>query len=335
MKLLLKGRRSVIYETDDGNIKKVYRDSYIEDIKREAKALKKLSKYNHFPKLLDEGDNYIVMTYVGRKIKKEEMKNFKSQALEILKELECSGIEHRDAESMHWMVSHDDVLYLIDFGACSFKGEDNPCVRKFKQKMTDMGWVSKLFESRELAQSDSKKKYRTIVNLGAWRGKHTIRFARKCDLVVSVEPVRENYEALIGAIIEKKLTNVIPVFAAIGKESGIGKIHLSKISQGHSMYDMDDFDDATLTRKVMTITWDDLMDFLGIDRVDYAKVDIEGAEEDLLVGMTKVFPKRMLIEQHKHHGVTDIDNLLKLLEERDYVLTEKLGKYLKVKLKCL
>ncbi|MBU0846660.1 hypothetical protein KKH23_05670, partial [Patescibacteria group bacterium] len=113
-------------------------------------------------------------------------------------------------------------------------------------------------------------KYKTIVNLGAHRGKKTVNLAGKCDLLVSVEPVAENYRVLLETIVERRLKNVIPVFAAIGRESGMGRIHLAKTSQSHSMYFMRKFDKLTPTRRIMVVSWDDLMQSLDIGSVGYA-----------------------------------------------------------------
>ncbi len=91
------------------------------------------------------------------------------------------------------------------------------------------------------------------VNLGAWRGRKTIVLARKYNLVIAVEPVRENYEVLINTIVEKGLNNVIPVFAAISNKSGLGKIYLAKKSQGNSLYFKRRFTSSTTTRSVLTL----------------------------------------------------------------------------------
>jgi len=169
-------------------------------------------------------------------------------------------------------------------------------------------------------------------NLGACIGKKTMHFAKRFDLVVSVEPIIENYEILVETIVKNKLENVIPIFAAISDESCLDKIYLDDSREGHSVYRKKRFTDATPTRSILAIAWDDLIDCLNIDHVDYAKVDIEGAEEDLLGGMTKVFPKRMLIETHGRHGVTDVENLFRLLKKGGYVLErEYVRKYIRVK----
>ena len=97
---------------------------------REAKALKLLERYNHYPKLIEEGDDYIVMSFVGRRnqVKFDEMK---LQALEILKELKEVGITHRDIVRKNFL-SLNGILYLIDFGWCVFKDEDITKARKHR-----------------------------------------------------------------------------------------------------------------------------------------------------------------------------------------------------------
>ena len=66
------------------------------------------------------------------------------------------------------------------------------------------------------------------------------------------------------------------------------------------------------------MTWDTLVDLVNIKSVDYCKVNIEGAEEQLLEGMTKVFPKYMTIEEHTSEGLTDLEHFEYLLRLRRY-----------------
>ncbi|MBU0846659.1 hypothetical protein KKH23_05665 [Patescibacteria group bacterium] len=145
MSAMVKGRRSITEVIGSDRIKKTYREAYMEDLPREVRALQRLGKYDHFPKLLERGRDYVIVSYVGRRVRKEDRGRYRGQALEILRELEEAGIEHRDGWKDHWR-EMDGRLYLIDFGACSFRGERNPGVRKFKQRGTDREWVDRLFK---------------------------------------------------------------------------------------------------------------------------------------------------------------------------------------------
>jgi len=226
-----------------------------------------------------------------------------------------------DAESRTRMTRHatqEDVEKWL---------RESVIYRKIEKYEPIGGW-----DKRFLFVCSKPMERRVIFNLGAWNGRRTIRFAKQYDLVVSVEPVIENYKLLVETIIEKRLTNVIPIFAAIASKSGASKIYLDKTTQGHSLYLKRNFTESTLTRVVPTISWDALVDSLRMKHVDFVKVDIEGAEEDLLKGMTKIFPKEMSIEMHNRHGVTNIKNLFRLLEEKGYAIKRKpKSKYVQVK----
>ncbi len=136
-------------------------------------------------------------------------------------------------------------------------------------------------------------------------------------LVVAVEPVIKNYGHLLRMVVEKRLLNVIPVFLAIGEETSRQLINISQRSPGHSLtlyYSKLHVEE----RVVPTVSWDDLVDMLCIEHVDLAKVNIEGAEEMLLRGMTKVLPDRMGLKLHIKRGGVTIENMRKLLEEKGY-----------------
>jgi len=145
MTVISEGKRSVVERIAPNKIKKTYGEGYEEDFKREVKALGMLSKYEHFPKLLEVGDYYIVMTYVGEQTRRRK-KGLRAQALGILRELEEAGIHHQDAGKTHF-TELNGILHLIDFGSCGFKGEKNPFVTKSIRKgLTDRDFVDKLFK---------------------------------------------------------------------------------------------------------------------------------------------------------------------------------------------
>jgi len=116
---------SIIERIGRNQVKKMFR-TYPKDClsmqEREVKALKMLEKYDHYPKLLEEGDGYIVMDFVGRRNQVQYGK-MKPQALEILKELKEVGITHRDMVRKNFLAMNGK-LYLIDFGWVVFKDED-------------------------------------------------------------------------------------------------------------------------------------------------------------------------------------------------------------------
>lgn len=154
-----------------------------------------------------------------------------------------------------------------------------------------------------------------IMNLGAHIGGATLFFSMLVGdegLVIAVEPVVENYRVLMNVIIENKLTNVIPLLIAVGKNTSRGIIYFSTGTGGHSLvfkYDK--------KRIVPIISWDDLVTTLNLKHIDLAKVDIEGSEIGFLEGMNKVLPNRIIMEDHSWLG-SDKEQLMKLIEYRNY-----------------
>lgn len=85
--------------------------------------------------------------------------------------------------------------------------------------------------------------------------------------------------------------------------------------------------------KVKTLKINDIFSELGIDRIDYLKVDIEGAEADLMKTMTKETASRIeqiYVESHLSHKSITASEIEQRLIELDYnisQLAEKLDRY--------
>ncbi len=141
----------------------------------------------------------------------------------------------------------------------------------------------------------------TVVCLGAWQGRSVIPISKKVGqsgLVIAVEPVIENYQELIKSIIREGTENIIPVLLAIGRRTTRGFIKLAPQDGSGSMTHSMVFDKGDEDRVTSVVSWKDLVEMLCLDHVDLCVVDIEGAEIQLLQGMTKVFPDKMVIEAH-------------------------------------
>lgn len=124
---------SIIERISRDKVKKTYR-GYPKDCKwmkeREAKALKLLECYDGFPKLLEEGEDYIVMNFLGRRLK-WGFKEYKDQAYELLRRVKEVGLLHRDINRKNFLVLNGK-LSLIDFGWCIFPDEDVSKARTHK-----------------------------------------------------------------------------------------------------------------------------------------------------------------------------------------------------------
>ena len=116
---LLKEMNSIDRNYNKIDVKIDYDKIYFNEIN----ALKKLSKYKHFPVLIDfinGPKKSLLMTYCGENLyyKKTYPDNWKEQILNIYYILEKENIYHNDIFESNFCLL-DDIIYLIDFGESS------------------------------------------------------------------------------------------------------------------------------------------------------------------------------------------------------------------------
>ena len=170
----------------------------------------------------------------------------------------------------------------------------------------------------------------TIVDLGAWNGTTPYLFSLKAQKgkVIAVEPVKETMALCIERC--KDRNNVIFCPYAISDKIGETDINIYKNrSDSNSLFlKRKGKYEFEKTEKVETITWDRLVEIYGLDRVDFCKANIEGAETLLLKGMTKAFPEKMIIEQHYRLGIVDKNELTELIKQKGYKIEKEYRSFL-------
>jgi FkbM family methyltransferase len=146
---------------------------------------------------------------------------------------------------------------------------------------TDMVVLSQVFTERQydLALPFTPK---VIIDAGANIGLSAVFFANKYPeaLVVAVEPEPSNYDMLLKN--SAAHPNITPVRAALWKEPG--QLKLEDPGEGHY-----GFKTAALTegvavdgRLVQAMTVEDVLSRIGATAVDILKLDVEGAEKEVL-----------------------------------------------------
>ena len=164
-----------------------------------------------------------------------------------------------------------------------------------------------------------------VLDIGAYVGMFTVKAARLVGTtgkVIAIEPSPENYELLARNC--EELHNVILVKKAVMSTNGMGRLYYSKSAAANSL----------VTRwkeyvEVQTITLDDLVEELGLDKVDIIKVDAEGAEIDVLKGARKVLAKGTRLVIAAYHtapnGKAEIAQVVTALHAADYRATRVRG----------
>ena len=156
-------------------------------------------------------------------------------------------------------------------------------------------YVCGSFEPNEFAFLDRVLKPGMVfVDVGANDGYYTLFAARRvgpAGRVVAAEPSSRERAHLQRNLGRNGLDNVTVVPAAIGAASGLADLHLAHgVHAGHNTlgsFAHDDVVRASLER-VPIEPLDSVASRLGLPRVDFVKIDVEGAEARVIAGATTV-----------------------------------------------
>jgi len=180
------------------------------------------------------------------------------------------------------------VFYLMDYEQCA----------EFKPRR---GWV--------------------VVDIGAFLGLYTLRAARLVGpggLVVSVEPLDEIFKLLSANVKLNELDNVKLVKACIAGEKGERILYVPRSPINASLIRgyAELMGGARRAIKVRTTTLEDLLKRIG--DVDLLKLDVEGAEMEILTSVYLVPEQvgRLVVEVHA--DVVRPFSVSRLLEKRGY-----------------
>ncbi len=153
-----------------------------------------------------------------------------------------------------------------------------------------------------------------VIDVGAHIGPYTLKAAKRVGLngkVIAIEADPENFDILNRNVQLNKMTNVIALnYAAYFKEDKI-KLYLLKVDKSsYTKYNTIMIDRAQHNNEnnnfveVKANTLDYLLQSIGIkhEQVNWIKIDVEGAEYDVLKGAKNILSKSkdisLLIEIH-------------------------------------
>jgi len=162
-----------------------------------------------------------------------------------------------------------------------WEGSPNPIW--LRAGTTDIGTFVQIFidEEYDLPYELGPNRPVAIIDAGANIGLSSIWFASRFPgaRIVAVEPERANYELLVKNVVE--LPNVTPVNAAVWSHSGTLWIDdPGEGTWGFRTREVDDAANGAGTTPCVTIA--DLISEHELGSVDLLKLDIEGAEKEVL-----------------------------------------------------
>ena len=129
------------------------------------------------------------------------------------------------------------------------------------------------------------KKDDIVIDIGAHIGYFTIFAAKNAcqGTIYSIEPYRESFETLKKNLELNDLTNVKPFHAAISKATEQVTLYIDKNNQiGNSIFRTDE---TTESEKVDSFSLGDFVKNNKIEKIDFLKIDCEGAEFEILLNL--------------------------------------------------
>ena len=131
------------------------------------------------------------------------------------------------------------------------------------------------------------KKNDIVIDVGANIGYYTLLMAKNNASVFSYEPEPQNFDLLKKNVILNNFSSNVKLYnKAVSNFNGYSKLVLSDHSTGQHKLEKNRFGTKSIDVEVTK---------LELDKIDFAKIDVEGTELLVLQGM-KTLPNKMLIE---------------------------------------
>ena len=168
-----------------------------------------------------------------------------------------------------------------------------------------------------------------VIDVGAHIGLYTIIGSRRVGLrgkVISLEPHPDNYNILKRNIELNHLNNVIALNSAASSSKSSIKLYLPGEDKGFTkLYTI--MPNRAVTQNFVEVdanTLDDILQALNIEQVNWIKIDVEGAELEVLKGTTGVIRRspnmRLLLEIHNIQGVDLYTEITRFLDNYGFDL---------------
>lgn len=140
-----------------------------------------------------------------------------------------------------------------------------------------------------------------FVDAGASTGIYSLKAAKHIGergLVIAVEPFPEVFATLHHGVCANGFTNVRLRNLCLGAETGVRTLWLN--ARRPSLFSIAKRFDAAAGLSVLTVSLDSLLCWEEVDRLDYLKIDTEGAEAEILAGGARSIERYRPIIQAEH-----------------------------------
>jgi FkbM family methyltransferase len=183
--------------------------------------------------------------------------------------------------------------------------------------------AAEIFKHKEYRRAEAviKETRDVIVDVGAHVGLFAIycRSLNPNSEIICLEPEEKNFNTLRDNVNKNKITNVVVLKAALAHVSGRRYLGLSEDSHNHELFPENACESGRCDL-VETFSLGALLKNFEIKKIGLLKMDIEGAETEILLSLdSEIFAKisAIIMEYHDTRGRTH-SNLEAILRENGF-----------------
>jgi FkbM family methyltransferase len=192
---------------------------------------------------------------------------------------------------------------------------------------SDIGILNEVLKGKYyFAFSDLEpKEGNLIIDLGAYIGAYTVYAAKKGAQVIAVEPASSNLELLLQNVLLNNVSEKVNILkAAVGSSKGFVKFPSDSIDPDLAAFSLYNFKNTwTKYEKVPLLRLNDILTLYNIKKIDIIKLDIEGAELEVLkstYSILKTYKPKLVVEVHREE---DLKFLIQYLVNINYIVRIK------------
>lgn len=184
-----------------------------------------------------------------------------------------------------WPVSLKKLELLDDEGLSLELGDGLKFVSEVHSRWEISGLLYEQLVDRVYTKLYELKKGDIVVDAGAHIGVFTVLAAKRVGDnggVIAIEPEKKNLENLRKNIEINGFNNVTVVPTGLWNRRNRKRLYLARSSIVHSLVHS-----SNKTEEIEVDALDNILEKLGVSKVDFIKMDIEGAEIQALAGMKR------------------------------------------------
>jgi FkbM family methyltransferase len=140
-----------------------------------------------------------------------------------------------------------------------------------------------------------------VYDIGANVGPYTLIAAKLGRRVVAIEPAYASFAALCENVIVNGVgEQVAPLAVTLGSRTRLGVFNYSDVESGAGLHSADDAPSllrgmrVAYRQPVLVYRLDDLVEQFSLERPNHLKLDVDGAELDVLRGAERILSSREL-----------------------------------------